>query len=116
MENRLFETEKVYKAFFKLTLPVVLGMIITIVYNMVDTWFVAMTGNTALVAGVSVVGPLLYIMIALGFLCFPSLFLLFIQFFILEAGDEMNRKFIDGWGCLATCVYTWLTASFTVCS
>ena len=50
--NDLFEKAPISKAYFKLALPVVLSMVISLVYNMVDTFFVAQTQNTNLVAGV----------------------------------------------------------------
>ena len=53
MENYLFEKMPVPKAYMKLALPVVLSMIVSIVYNMVDTYFIALTGVQELVAGVS---------------------------------------------------------------
>ena len=34
----------------KLALPVVLGMVASMIYNLVDTFFVAQTGNANLVA------------------------------------------------------------------
>ena len=36
-KNALFEQMPVRKAFFKLALPVVLSMVVSLVYNMVDT-------------------------------------------------------------------------------
>lgn len=39
MNNDVFETMPVPKAYFKMALPVVFGMVISLVYNMVDTWF-----------------------------------------------------------------------------
>ena len=53
-KNALFEQMPVRKAFFKLALPVVLSMVVSLVYNMVDTYFIAKTGNAHLVAGVAV--------------------------------------------------------------
>ena len=50
MNNDVFETMPVPKAYFKMALPVVFGMVISLVYNMVDTWFIAKTQNTSLVA------------------------------------------------------------------
>nr|WP_153709523.1 MATE family efflux transporter [Limosilactobacillus caviae] len=47
-------------------MPVVLGMAVTLIYNMVDTFFVAKTGNPDLVAGVSQGAPIFTLMIALG--------------------------------------------------
>lgn len=64
--NDLFEKVPISKAYFKLSLPVVLSMVISLVYNMVDTFFVAQTQNTNLVAGVSLCAPIFTLMIALG--------------------------------------------------
>lgn len=66
MENYLFEKMPVPKAYMKLALPVVLSMIVSIVYNMVDTYFIALTGVQELVAGVSLVAPMFTLMIAFG--------------------------------------------------
>lgn len=61
MENYLFEKMSVPKAYMKLALPVVLSMIVSLVYNMVDTYFIALTGVQELVAGVSLVAPMFYL-------------------------------------------------------
>ena len=66
MENILFEKTPVPKAYMKLALPVVLGMLVSLVYNMVDTYFIALTGVQELVAGVSLVVPIFTMMIAFG--------------------------------------------------
>ena len=66
MQNELFEKTKVSKAYMTLALPVVLGMVVSLIYNMVDTFFIARTGNTALIAGVSLGTPIFTLMIALG--------------------------------------------------
>ncbi len=60
MNNEWFETVPVHKAYLKFSLPVVFGLMISLVYNMVDTWFIARTGNTDLVAGVALGAPLSY--------------------------------------------------------
>lgn len=49
-----------------MALPLVFSMVISLVYNMVDTFFIAKTGNTNLVAGVSLGAPMFTAMIALG--------------------------------------------------
>ena len=46
MDNELFEKAPIPKAYFSLAMPVVLSMLVTLVYNMVDTYFIAHTGNT----------------------------------------------------------------------
>ena len=66
MENELFEKAPVPKAYFTMALPVVMGMVVSLIYNMVDTFFIARTQNTDLVAGVSLCAPIFTLMIALG--------------------------------------------------
>lgn len=65
MDN-LFENMSIKRAYFTLALPVVLSMAVTLVYNLVDTFFVSKTGNPNLVAGVSQGAPIFTLMIALG--------------------------------------------------
>ncbi|MFQ9706376.1 MAG: MATE family efflux transporter [Limosilactobacillus pontis] len=64
--DKLFENTSIKRAYFILALPVVMSMAITIIYNMVDTFFVAKTGNPDLVAGVSQGAPIFTLMIAIG--------------------------------------------------
>lgn len=66
MENALFEKMPVPKAYMQLALPVVLSMVVSLVYNMVDTYFIALTGVQELVAGVSLVVPIFTMMVAFG--------------------------------------------------
>ena len=47
-------------------MPVVLSLVLSVVYNMVDTWFISMTGDTNLVAGVSVCAPVFVLSVAMG--------------------------------------------------
>lgn len=64
--NALFETMPVAKAFWTLTLPVVLSKIVSMVYNMVDIYFIGRTGDANLVAGVSICTPVFLLMVSLG--------------------------------------------------
>lgn len=64
--NDLFEKTSIPKAYFTMALPVVFSMVISLVYNMADTYFVAKTQNTNLVAGISICAPIFTLMIALG--------------------------------------------------
>lgn len=66
MQNELFESAPVPKAYMKLALPVVMSMMVSLVYNMVDTYFIALTGKQELVAGVSLAAPIFTLMIAFG--------------------------------------------------
>ena len=66
MRDEIFEKYPVPKAYMKLALPVVFSMVVSLVYNMVDTYFIARTGNTNLIAGVSLSAPVFTLMIAFG--------------------------------------------------
>lgn len=64
MDNELFEKEPIPRAYMTLAIPVVLSMMVTLVYNTVDTYFIAYTGNTSMVAGVAIATPVFTVMIA----------------------------------------------------
>ncbi len=61
-DKALFETKPVYQSVLILALPTIIGQLITIVYNLADTWFIAQTGDTTQVAAVTMVLPL-YLML-----------------------------------------------------
>ncbi len=65
-ENELFEKAPIPKAYFTMALPVVFSMVVSLIYNVVDTYFIAKTQNASLVAAVSLCAPLFALMIALG--------------------------------------------------
>lgn len=62
----VFDTEHLVKTYFTQALPVVFSMIIGLVYNLADTYFIAQTGNTLVVAGVSVCAPVFTVLMAFG--------------------------------------------------
>ncbi|RRK09683.1 MATE family efflux transporter [Lactiplantibacillus garii] len=64
--NDLFEKAPIPKAYMQLALPVVLGMVASMIYNLADTFFVAQTGNADLVAGIALGSPLFTFMLAVG--------------------------------------------------
>lgn len=66
MENELFEKMPIHKAYMKLALPVVFSSVLTLVYNMVDMYFVSKTGDTNIVAAVTLCGPIFTLLIAMG--------------------------------------------------
>lgn len=66
MEERLRAGESIPKIYFSLALPNVLSMVVTIFYNMADTYFIAQTQNADLVAGVSLCAPLFTLLMAFG--------------------------------------------------
>lgn len=65
-ENRVFDTNRLIPTYFRLALPVVFSMVITLIYNLADTYFIAKTGDAMLVAGVSLCGPLFTALMAIG--------------------------------------------------
>ena len=64
--QQLFETASIPRAYFTLTIPSVLGKVVMLLYNMADTWFIAATGDTNLVAGVALCAPAFTLMLAIG--------------------------------------------------
>ena len=64
MKDNLLMNGNIPKSYFRLTIPNVLSMVITLVYNLADTYFIAAVGNTDLVAGVSLCAPVLTIQMA----------------------------------------------------
>ena len=58
MEKKLFDTDHLVKTYFTQAIPLVLSMMVTMIYNIADTFFIAQTENTLLVAGVSLCAPL----------------------------------------------------------
>ncbi len=57
-KSELFETVPVGRAVIALALPTVIGQVITVIYNMADTYFIGQLGDPAEVAAVQVAMPL----------------------------------------------------------
>ncbi|MDD3382390.1 MAG: MATE family efflux transporter, partial [Bacilli bacterium] len=66
MRKKIFEDYPIPKAILTLAIPTILGMLITVVYNLVDAFFIGQTGDTFQVAAVSLVMPFFYTMMAVG--------------------------------------------------
>ena len=66
MNQALFSENKVSKTYIHMALPLVFSLVVTLIYNLADTFFVAQTNNTNLVAGVSLGTPLFTLLMALG--------------------------------------------------
>ncbi|RCX17616.1 putative MATE family efflux protein [Anaerobacterium chartisolvens] len=63
---QILENESVYKAMLKLSLPMVLGMLVQILYNLTDTFFVGKLNDHNQIAAVSLTMPLFMLLMALG--------------------------------------------------
>lgn len=64
--DSLFNTKHLYKSYFQMAFPVVLGLVVTLIYNLADTFFIAQTGDTNLIAGVSLCAPVFTALMAFG--------------------------------------------------
>ena len=65
-KNNLFEQESIGKTYISLALPVTLGMVLSVIYNMADTYFIAAVQDTDLVAAVSLCAPVFTMLMAFG--------------------------------------------------
>ena len=64
--TQLFERMPISKAVIALVIPTVISQIITVIYNMADTYFVGQTGNPYMVAGTSLILPVFNITLCLA--------------------------------------------------
>ena len=64
--DSFFDTKHLYRGYFKMAFPVVLGLVVTLVYNLADTFFIARTNDTNLIAGVSLCAPVFTALMAFG--------------------------------------------------
>ena len=66
LDRSIFEDMPVPRAIAKSALPAVLGMVVTLVYNIADTYFVGQTGDPFQVAAVSLAMPVFLLFMATG--------------------------------------------------
>ncbi|MCM1119763.1 MAG: MATE family efflux transporter [bacterium] len=65
-QEYLFQKASVWKAISQMAIPAMVSIIVMIIYNMADMFFVGQLGDTAQVAAVSLVGPVFTLMMAIG--------------------------------------------------
>ena len=65
-EKELFETMPVPRAVATLAIPTIISQVVTMIYNLADTFFVGQIGNPYMVAAVSLVYPWFNLLTALG--------------------------------------------------
>lgn len=65
-EKELFETMPVPRAVATLAIPTIISQVVTMIYNLADTFFVGQIGNPYMVAAVSLVSPWFNLLTALG--------------------------------------------------
>ena len=59
MPGRLFEETPIPRAVVKLAVPTVLGCLVTVLYNLADTYFVGMLNDSVQNAAVTLAAPVL---------------------------------------------------------
>ena len=65
-EKELFETAPVPRAVATLAIPTIISQVVTMIYNLADTFFIGQIGNPYMVAAVSLVSPWFNLLTALG--------------------------------------------------
>lgn len=64
--QELFENAPIPQAVASMAIPTIVAMIVTMVYNIADTFFIGQTGNTLMVSAVSLTSPIFTIFTAFG--------------------------------------------------
>ncbi len=64
--NTIVDTDHLYRSYLRMAIPLVLGMAVSLIYNLADTFFIAQTNDTNLIAGVSLCSPVFTILMAFG--------------------------------------------------
>lgn len=65
-QTELMSKEPVTKAILKMSIPVVMGMMVQVLYNLVDTFFIGMLGDPNQLAAVNVTTPIFMLMMAVA--------------------------------------------------
>lgn len=65
-QEQNFANGSIWKLIAKMGIPAVISMIVVVIYNMADTFFVGQTNNDMMVAAVSLAAPIFTLMITVG--------------------------------------------------
>lgn len=114
-EKAVFETMPVPRAVMTLAVPTIISQIVTMIYNLGDTFFVGQIGNPSMVAAVTVVSPWFNLLTALG-----NLFGIGASSLIsrqMGAGEREKSRYVSAfsfWGGAAvTLVFSALSVAFS---
>lgn len=69
MSTGVFEEQNIQRAIVKLGFPAMLGALATLIYNLVDTYFVSLTKSPAQIAAVTLSTPILLIIMSISSVC-----------------------------------------------
>lgn len=102
-KTELFEKAPIHKAVVNMAVPTILSMIVIILYNMADTFFVGQTGNSLYISAVSLASPVFLI-----FTAFTSMFGAGGSSVISRAlgmGDQERAKRVSAFVCYASIIF-----------
>lgn len=115
-ETYIFEEMPIPRAVAKLAVPTVISQVVTMIYNLADTFFIGQLANPAMSAGVSLVSPYFNLLTALGNLFGLGGGSLISR--MLGSKDESDVKYVSSfalWGGIVAatlfCVLTYLFRS-----
>ena len=113
-ETYIFEEMPIPRAVAKLAVPTVISQVVTMIYNLADTFFIGQLANPAMSAGVSLVSPYFNLLTALGNLFGLGGGSLISR--MLGSKDENDVKYVSSfalWGGIAaTLLFSVLTYVF----
>lgn len=66
MKEDIFEKQSIPKSVFSLSVPTMVGMIVIVLYNMADTFFIGQLNDPNQVAAISITMPIFLLLMALG--------------------------------------------------
>ena len=102
-ENALFEHSNVTQAILRMAVPTVIGQIILVIYNMADTFFIAQTGNDAMITAVTICMPAFMFLSAISNLFGVGGASVIARLLGLRAGHKVSlASGFAFWGCLLT--------------
>ena len=114
-EKAVFETMPVPRAVMTLAAPTIISQIVTMIYNLGDTFFVGQIGNPSMVAAVTVVSPWFNLLTALG-----NLFGIGASSLIsrqMGAGEREKSKYVSAFsfwgGAVTTLVFSALSVALS---
>lgn len=100
-QQQVFSERSIPKAVTRMALPTVMSMLVTIFYNMADTFFVGQTGDPNQVAAVSLTMPVFMLLMAIGNIFGMGGSSLISR--LLGAGEETRVRRVSSfsfWGCV----------------
>lgn len=99
--NDLFRTKSVWSMIARMSIPALVSIVVMLLYNMTDMFFVARTGDDAQVAAVSLVMPVFTVLMAISTMLGNGACTLIAQ--ALGGEDEVRARTCSSlciWGCV----------------